>query len=84
MDAIYTLGMRGIHDGSMEGVKTLEEKTKGLQMVIDDQRKMLSTYVNKDLKAIPQVFIPYKEVLQIYDNGLRVPDDVMLMWCDDN
>ena len=52
MDAIYTLGMRGIHDGSMEGVKTLEEKTKGLQMVIDDQRKMLSTYVNKDLKAM--------------------------------
>jgi len=84
MDAIYTIGMRGIHDGYMEGVKTLGEQTNGLQMVIDDQRKMLAKYVNKDVNKIPQVFIPYKEVLKVYENGLRVPDDVTLMWCDDN
>lgn len=84
MDALYTIGMRGIHDGSMEGVKTLQEKTTWLQKVIDDQRKILSKNLNKDAREIPQVFIPYKEVLQIYENGLRVPDDVMLMWCDDN
>ena len=84
IDAIYTLGMRGIHDDSMEGVHTLDEKTKALQQVINDQRKLLHTYVNKNLKKIPQIFVPYKEVLQIYENGLKVPDDVMLMWCDDN
>lgn len=84
MDAIYTIGMRGIHDGSMEGVKTLAEKTHGLQMVINDQRKLLSKYVNKKENKIPQVFLPYKEVLQIFENGLHVPDDVTLMWCDDN
>ena len=81
---LFTIGMRGIHDGSMEGVKTLQEKTDGLQMVIDDQREMLRKYIDKNVERVPQVFIPYKEVLQILENGLKVPDDVMLMWCDDN
>lgn len=80
----YTIGMRGIHDGSMQGVKTMQEKTSGLQLVIDDQRKLLAKYVNKDVTKIPQVFVPYKEVLDIMENGLRLPDDVTLMWCDDN
>ena len=84
MDALYTIGMRGIHDGSMQGVKTMEEKTRGLQSVINEQRKLLASKIDKDIKDIPQVFIPYKEVLEIYENGLHVPDDVMLMWCDDN
>ncbi len=81
---IYTIGMRGIHDGSMEGVNTLGEKTVALQQVINDQRKLLARYVNKNVTAVPQQFVPYKEVLQIMDNGLKVPDDVMLTWCDDN
>ena len=81
---IYTIGMRGIHDGSMEGVKTLEEKTRALQQVINDQRRLLAKYVDKDVKRIPQSFVPYKEVLEIMENGLQVPDDVTLMWCDDN
>jgi hypothetical protein len=84
MDALYTIGMRGIHDGSMEGVKTMKEKVAGLQAVIDFQRELLTQEVNKDITKVPQVFIPYKEVLQIYEAGLRVPDDVCLMWCDDN
>lgn len=83
-DYLYTIGMRGIHDGSMEGVKTLQEKTTALQQVIDDQRKLIGRYVDKDVEKVPQVFVPYKEVLQIMENGLRVPDDVTLMWCDDN
>lgn len=84
MQNVYTIGMRGIHDGNMEGPKTLDEHTYWLQKVIDDQRDMLSQYVNSDVTNIPQVFVPYKEVLQIYENGLRVPDDVTLIWCDDN
>lgn len=80
----YTVGMRGIHDGAMEGVKTLQERTDALQRVIDDQRKMLAKYVTRSVCKVPQVFVPYKEVLQIMENGLNVPDDVTLMWCDDN
>ena len=83
-EELFTIGMRGIHDGSMEGVKTKEEKLNGLQQVIDDQRELLRRYYNKKVEAVPQVFIPYKEVLEIYESGLRVPDDVTLMWCDDN
>lgn len=83
-DMMYTIGMRGIHDGSMEGVKTMEEKTTALQQVINDQRELLRTYTDSDITTIPQVFVPYKEVLDIYENGLDVPDDVILMWCDDN
>ncbi|MCR4604044.1 MAG: glycosyl hydrolase 115 family protein [Prevotella sp.] len=83
-EELFTLGMRGIHDGSMEGVKTPEEKLQGLQQVIDDQRQLIRRYYNKDVEHVPQVFIPYKEVLEIMESGLRVPDDVTLMWCDDN
>lgn len=81
---IYTMGMRGIHDSGMEGVKTLQEKTDALQLVIDDQRALLSKYIKKDVAGIPQAFVPYKEVLQIMENGLQVPDDITLIWCDDN
>ena len=83
-EELFTIGMRGIHDGSMEGVKTKEEKLEGLQQVIDDQRELIRKYYDKHVEKVPQVFIPYKEVLEIMENGLRVPDDVTLMWCDDN
>ena len=83
-EEFFTIGMRGIHDGSMEGVKTKQEKLDGLQQVIDDQRELIKKYYRKDVENVPQVFIPYKEVLEILESGLRVPDDVTLMWCDDN
>ena len=83
-EEFFTIGMRGIHDGSMEGVKTKKEKLDGLQQVIDDQRELIRKYYNKEVESVPQVFIPYKEVLEILESGLRVPDDVTLMWCDDN
>ena len=71
-EKLFTLGMRGIHDGSMEGVKTKEEKLRGLQQVIDDQRQLLRKYYNKKVEQVPQVFIPYKEVLEIMESGLKV------------
>ncbi len=84
MDNIYTLGMRGVHDGKMQGAQTIEEQKNVLIRVIKDQRKLLKEYVNEDVEQIPQVFIPYKEVLDIYDAGLPVEEDITLMWCDDN
>ena len=83
-EEFFTIGMRGIHDGSMEGVKTKQEKLEGLQQVIDDQRELIRKYYDKNVEKVPQVFIPYKEVLEIMESGLRVPEDVTLMWCDDN
>ncbi len=80
----FTLGMRGIHDTGMEGVEGIEQQRSALQQVINDQRELIRKYVNKDVTKVRQVFIPYKEVLDIYNAGLDVPDDVTLMWCDDN
>lgn len=85
-DNLFTVGMRGIHDGSMEGLErtSLDEKTAALQQVIGDQRELLRKYIDKDLTKIPQMFMPYKEVLEIMENGLELPDDVTIVWCDDN
>lgn len=83
-EILYTLGMRGVHDGKMQGAKTVEEQKAVLNRVLADQRGLIRKYVNKDVTQVPQVFIPYKEVLDIYHAGLQVPDDVTLMWCDDN
>ena len=81
-ELIYTMGMRGIHDSGMEGVKSNQEAIPVLQQVIKDQQQMLSATLKKT-KA-PQVFTLYKEVLDIYDEGLKVPDDITLVWPDDN
>ena len=83
-EILYTIGMRGVHDGQMNGAKTVEEQKAVLDRVIADQRELLRKYVNQDITQVPQVFIPYKEVLDVYNAGLQVPDDVTLMWCDDN
>ena len=80
---IFTIGMRGIHDSSMEGYKTTEEKFEGLQQVIDDQQRLLAENVG-DPSEQDQIFVPYKEVLELYEMGLKVPEYVTLMWCDDN
>ena len=80
---LFTIGMRGIHDGSMEGVSTMPEKFDALQQVIDDQQELIRRHIGDPAKQT-QVFVPYKEVLEIYERGLKVPDYVTLMWCDDN
>ncbi|MDY3847653.1 MAG: glycosyl hydrolase 115 family protein [Prevotella sp.] len=80
---LFTIGMRGIHDGSMEGAKTMEQKFHGLQRVINDQQELIAKHIGDPTKQT-QIFIPYKEVLQIYERGLKVPEYVTLMWCDDN
>lgn len=81
---LYTIGMRGVHDGAMNGAKSVEEQKTVLEHVFRDQRRLLARYVCQDMTKVPQVFIPYKEVQDVYNAGLTVPDDVCLMWCDDN
>lgn len=79
----YTLGLRGIHDYPMEGANTTAERVRLMQKAIDDQRNMLRRNIKKPLKEIPQVLCTYEEVLDAYHNGLKVPDDVTLLWSDD-
>lgn len=81
---IYTVGMRGVHDGRMLGAATAAEQAEALENVVADQRALLTRRLGRDAAEVPQIFVPYKEVLAALDHGLRLPDDVTLMWCDDN
>ena len=81
---IYTVGMRGIHDGSMPGGKSTEDKLDILDDVLKTQRSLLEEILGEKASAIPQIFCPYKEVLKLYRAGADIPDDVTIMWADDN
>jgi hypothetical protein len=78
---LYTLGMRGIHDSGMVGASDLVGRKALLETIFADQRRLLA---ERGLEGAPQVFTPYKEVLDVYRGGLKVPDDVTLVWPDDN
>ena len=78
---LYTLGMRGIHDSGMVGASDLEGRKALLERIFADQRKLLA---QRGVAGAPQVFTPYKEVLDVYRGGLKVPGDVTLVWPDDN
>ncbi|MEO7932881.1 MAG: glycosyl hydrolase 115 family protein [Chthoniobacterales bacterium] len=80
----FTLGMRGVHDGEMPFKGSMPERVALMQQIIRDQRGLLTKYVNPKIEQVPQIFIPYKEVLTTYQNGLQVPEDVTLVWPDDN
>lgn len=82
--AIYTLGIRGVHDSKMLGANTMQEQKEVMDKAAKEQREMLVKHINPDVTKVPQAFIPYKEVQDIYDAGFEVPEDVSLVWCDDN
>ena len=79
-ESIVTLGMRG--DGDMP--MSEESNVALLEKIVSDQRKILANKMNPDLQKFPQDWALYKEVQQYYEKGMRVPDDVTLLWCDDN
>lgn len=81
---IYTLGMRGKDDEPMKFTGTKEAKIALMEKIFHDQREILAKHVNPDPVKVPQVFIPYTEVLGLYDSGMKVPDDVTICWPDDN
>ena len=83
-NVIYTMGMRGVHDSGMEGVKTTQEAVPLLEEIFDGQRALLKKYINPDIEKVPQTLSIYKEVLDIYEAGLKVPEDITLNWPDDN
>src|SRR4030095_4159199 len=83
-ESIYTIGMRGIHDSPIQGPKTQPERIKVLEQIFADQRGLLAKHVKEDVSTVPQIFCPYKEVLSDYRNGLKVPDDVTIVFPDDN
>lgn len=81
---VYTLALRGLHDGAMSTTLPMPEKVRMLQQALLDQRQILAENIDRPVETVPQAFTPYKEVLEIYSNGLELPDDVTIVWPDDN
>ncbi|MGZ3853278.1 MAG: glycosyl hydrolase 115 family protein [Flavisolibacter sp.] len=79
-ESIVTIGMRG--DGDMP--MTQGTATALLERIVADQRKIIEEVTGKPASKTPQLWALYKEVQDYYDQGMRVPDDVTLLLCDDN
>ncbi|MBM6993921.1 MAG: glycosyl hydrolase 115 family protein [Prevotella sp.] len=77
---VVTIGMRGDGDAAMSE----EADTKLMQKIVNNQRKIIADVTRRPASETPQVWALYKEVLDYYDKGMRVPDDVTLLLCDDN
>jgi len=83
-ESIVTIGMRGDGDLPMARGGDMAANIKLLEKIVADQRAILAKHVNPDVTKVPQLWALYKEVQDYYDKGMRVPDDVTLLWCDDN
>ena len=79
-EQIVTIGMRGDGDEAMSE----EADTRLMTNIINDQRKIIADVTGKKASETPQVWALYKEVQDYYDKGMKVPDDVTLLLCDDN
>lgn len=81
---VWTLALRGLHDKEMQGDYPMSERVKLVDEALQDQRNLLKKHIDTPMADIPQIFVPYKEVLSIYNAGLKIPDEVTIVWPDDN
>ena len=77
---IVTIGMRGDGDEAMSD----KADTKLMERIVANQRKIIKEVTGKSPEKTTQVWALYKEVQDYYDAGFRVPDDVIMLVCDDN
>ncbi|MBR4253640.1 MAG: glycosyl hydrolase 115 family protein [Lentisphaeria bacterium] len=84
-DNLVTVGMRGDGDEPMAGRGSkMEDNIRILTNVINDQRTLIAEAYGKPASEVPQMWAIYKEVQDYYDAGMRVADDITILWCDDN
>lgn len=79
-EKVITMAMRGDGDEPMSEDANVEL----LQNIVSDQRALIRQELGKDPQQVPQLWALYKEVQDYYEKGMRVPDDMLLLWCDDN
>jgi hypothetical protein len=79
-ETVVTIGMRGDGDEAMSESADIAL----LEKIVKDQRTIIEKATGKNAAETPQVWALYKEVQDYYDKGMRVPDDVTLLLCDDN
>ena len=83
-EGIYDIGMRGLQDVALLGYEGQAAQLQGLTDIIAAQRKIITDSLGGDATKVPQIYIPYKEALTLYNAGLQIPDDVTMCWVDDN
>ncbi len=83
-ESILTIGLRGADDTPMIPGGTVAQSMALLEEIVGVQRRMIAEEINPDVNRVPQLWCLYKEVQEYYKEGLRVPDDVTLLWADDN
>ncbi len=81
---LVTIGMRGDGDQGMATTGSIESDIKLLERIIGDQRQILAEEMHTDPAKVPQLWALFTEVQKFYEHGMRVPDDVTLLWTDDN
>lgn len=82
-ESILTVGLRGADDTEM-GPGGPAANIAKLEKIVDVQRRLIAEELNPDVTKVPQLWCLYKEVLDYYNEGLRVPEDVTLLWAEDN
>lgn len=81
---ILTMGMRGDGDLPMQDLGSAEANFKELESIIKDQREIIKKVTQKPINQTPQIWALYSEVLEYFDQGMKVPDDMTILLCDDN
>lgn len=95
LKAYWTAGIKRMVDEDVEGIVTIGMRGEGdvppadqgiatMKSVVAAERDIIKTVTGKDPSATPQVWTLYKEIQDYWDQGMRVPDDVTVVWCDDN
>lgn len=81
-ESIITMGLRGANDTEIEG--TIEENVSMVEGIVKLQQQIIKEEMNDDISKVPQVWCLYKEIMEYYNHGMRVPDNITLLWADDN
>ena len=82
-ESIITMGLRGANDTPMAPGGP-ETNMALLEKIVKAQRKIIADEMNPDVTRVPQLWCLYKEVQDFYNAGMRAPDDVTLLWAEDN
>lgn len=81
-ESIVTLGLRGANDSEIEG--GIKANIAMVEGIVNRQQKIIAEEVNPDITQVPQSWCLYKEIMEYYNEGMRVPDNITLLWTDDN
>ncbi|MDA3927431.1 MAG: glycosyl hydrolase 115 family protein [Prolixibacteraceae bacterium] len=83
-EQVLTMALRGDGDLPMNDAGDADENFRMLEKIMHDQREIIEKVTNKPAKETPQIWALYSEVLDYYDKGIKVPEDMIVLLCDDN